>query len=61
LDATLGFSEITFPSGILVFSAGSGEVVGYTEALNTISLSDESDGLTKIITVNQYGVPTTLN
>jgi len=61
LDPTLSFSAVTFPSDIVVFSAGSGEVMGYTEGQNTISLTDTTEGTTKIITINQYGVPTSLN
>jgi prepilin-type N-terminal cleavage/methylation domain-containing protein len=61
LDPTLTFSSVTLPASILVFADGSGEVVGYTATKNTISISDASDGTTKTITINKYGVPTSIN
>lgn len=60
LDPTLTFSQVTFPARIIVFSAGSGEVLSFSLPNNTITLSDTGDGSTKTITINQYGVPTLL-
>ncbi|HSE61383.1 MAG TPA: prepilin-type N-terminal cleavage/methylation domain-containing protein [Candidatus Saccharimonadales bacterium] len=46
----------TFPSTQVVFDKGSGEVIGFTNGSNTITLS--GSGETKTITINRYGAVT---
>lgn len=43
----------TFPSSIVIFSKRSGEVSGFSNGSNTVTVS--SGGESKIITVNRYG------
>lgn len=51
----------TFPSSQILFLKGSGMVSGFTSGKNTITLKDTVDGSQHIITVNQYGVVTSVN
>ena len=58
LDTSLQFSAITVPDNSIIFAKGSGEVVGFSNGENTISLKDTTSGDTKTITFNQYGIIT---
>lgn len=51
----------TFPSSQVVFTAGSGEVAGFTTGLNTITFTDTVDGSQKVVTINRYGVVAAVN
>ncbi len=51
----------TFPSSQIVFVKGSGEIVGFSEGLNTITFQDTNDSSQKIVTINRYGVVTGVN
>lgn len=51
----------TFPNSQVIYLKGSGEVSGFTNGQNTITLKDTIDGSQKIITVNRYGVVTSVN
>lgn len=51
----------TFPNSQITFLKGSGEVSGFTNGSNTITLTDSADGSVKIITINKYGVVTGVN
>jgi type II secretory pathway pseudopilin PulG len=61
LDPTLTFSTTSFPGNIMVFAAGSGEIVGWTGTENTVTLTEPDSGATKIISLNKYGVPIAIN
>jgi len=58
LDPSLTFSSITFPSSSVIFSKGSGEVSGFIDGSNTITLTDSTNGEQKIIQLNRYGAIT---
>lgn len=51
----------TLPGSQIIFLKGSGEVSGYANGQNTIVLKDTVDGSQKTITVNRYGVVTSVN
>ncbi len=51
----------TFPSSQVVLQAGSGEVENFTSGQNTITITDTADGASKTITINRYGVVTSVN
>jgi type II secretory pathway pseudopilin PulG len=51
----------TFPSSQIIFLKGSGQVSGFSSGRNTITILDTVDGSRQTITVNQYGVVTSVN
>ena len=61
LDQNLQFYNVTFPNANIVFSQGSGEVQGFTNGQNTITIEDSSGSTQKTITVNRFGVITSVN
>lgn len=60
LPTDIQFST-TFPNSQILFLKGSGEVSGFTSNQNTITIKDTVDGSKKTITVNRYGVVTSVN
>lgn len=46
-----------FPSSQVVFAKGTGEVNGFANGSNTITITNNT-GDAKTITINRYGVPT---
>lgn len=53
-------TTITLPSAAIIFKPGSGEIYGYDAGQNTIVFTANSDGKTKTLTFNKYGVFTEL-
>ena len=51
----------TLPNSQIDFLRGSGEVSGFTNGQNTITLHDTGDGSQKTIIVNKYGIVTAVN
>jgi type II secretory pathway pseudopilin PulG len=51
----------TFPSSQVIFTAGSGEVSGFTSGSNTITFTDSVGGVSKVVTINRYGVISAVN
>lgn len=60
LDTALTFSQIRFPSDSVIFSKGSGEVLGFTEGSNSITLTNTQNNISKTLTINRYGVITSI-
>lgn len=58
LSDTIKFTNITFPSAKLIFLKGSGEVSGYSNTTNTVTLIDTVDNNQHTVSVNRYGVIT---
>lgn len=54
-NANLNFTGITFPGSIIVFTKGSGEIVGYLPAQDSVSIKDSLTGSTKTVRLNKYG------
>lgn len=61
LPESIEFTNIQFPSALLIFEKGSGEVIGHTESTDSIALRNITTNETKTITVNLYGVFTGIN
>jgi prepilin-type N-terminal cleavage/methylation domain-containing protein len=61
LSPQMTFDTITFPNDQIVFAAGTGESRNFTADTYELSLTDEQEGVSKIITVNRYGVITSVN
>lgn len=55
LDLGITFTN-TFPSSSIVFSSGTGQVSGFSNGQNTISIHDTQGTKTETITINRYGV-----
>lgn len=55
LPTNTRFSEVTFPNSMVVFATVSGEVVGFTQGADSVTI--QWSGLaTRKITLNRYGV-----
>lgn len=61
LDTNLEFSSVTFPNSEIIFSKGSGEILGFTPGSNSVVVRNKNDGSTKTIVLNKYGVITGIN
>ncbi len=61
LDSGITFSNVTFPSGSVIFSTRSGELSGFSNGQNTVTIHDTQGAKTETITVNRYGVVTSEN
>ncbi len=61
LNPSVEFTNILFPSSLLIFDKGSGEVLGFTENTNSVTLHNIPSGVTKTIVLNQYGVVTSID
>lgn len=61
LNSPVQFSTITFPNAALIFSRGSGEVAGFVNGQNTVTIRNQTSGEQKTVTVNRYGVITSVN
>ena len=46
----------TFPNDTILFATGSGEIIGFIDGQNSISLTHSSTGLSKSIELNKLGV-----
>ena len=58
LEPDFQFSNITFTSGNLIFIPTNGEVSGYSNLANSITLQDTTGGQQKVLQVNYLGVIT---
>lgn len=58
LPSNIEMKSTTFPSNIVVFSALSGEISGFSPAGNTITLKVSNASNETTITLNRYGVIT---
>jgi type II secretory pathway pseudopilin PulG len=61
LDTRATFNSIQLPNSSIVFASQSGEFVGWTSGLHSVSLHHIDSGETKTIQVNQYGVISAIN
>ena len=61
LGGGIEFVNSTFPDNSLVFLRQSGELNGFTDGMNTISIQNIQGLNKKTITVNRYGVITEIN
>lgn len=61
LPSVLQFSSINLPSSEILFASVSGEIVGYSSSNNTLTLTNSSANRQETITINKYGVITSVN
>lgn len=61
LDQSLEFTGTTLPSSTIIFSKGSGEMVGFVEGSNTLTLENTQTSQQKTFIFNKYGVITDIN
>ena len=61
LGGNIEFSDSTFPDNTLIFLRQSGELKGFIDGRNTISIQNTQGLNKKTITVNRYGVVTQIN
>lgn len=54
-DGTVSYST-TFPLSVIIFSQGSGEIMDYSDAANTITVKNVSGNEQQTIRLNKYGV-----
>lgn len=57
LDPPMQFSANMFPNSQLVFSPGSGEITGFVDGQNSITLSNPENEAFSVLRFNRYGVP----
>ena len=55
------FSNIVLPQSQLLFEKGSGEVVGFVQGQNSLSVTSTQGNEEKTLTINQLGVMTSVN
>ena len=56
LDEGIVVSDISFPASIVVFNARSGEINGFVDGNNTVTIQDTQGISTIILSINRYGV-----
>jgi prepilin-type N-terminal cleavage/methylation domain-containing protein len=57
LDAPMQFSDNLFPGSQIVFSPGSGEIAGFVEGQNSVTIDNPENDEFSIMRFNRYGVP----
>jgi len=58
LEQSQTFSDINVPDSSIIFSKGSGEVLGFISGSDNITLTDSTNGNQIIIQINAYGAIT---
>lgn len=61
LDNSIQISNVSFPGSQVIFAAGSGEIVGFVNGSNTITIRNTTNNEQKTIQLNRYGVVTNIN
>lgn len=61
LDTNMNLTDIAIPSSSLIFAKGSGEFTGFTGSNNTFIMKDIKTNEQKTITINRYGIITSIN
>lgn len=51
----------TFPNNTILFSAESGEILGYIQNQDTVTMTNNNSGQSKIFQLNKYGTVISLN
>jgi prepilin-type N-terminal cleavage/methylation domain-containing protein len=60
LDSDNQFTNINLPNFRIIFASTSGEIQNYNASQNTITISNINNNDQKIITINKYGVITSV-
>lgn len=61
LPTGIQLTNVTFPATTVIFNKGSGEVVDWMSGANSFALTSPTDGKTKTVTINRYGVVDNVN
>jgi prepilin-type N-terminal cleavage/methylation domain-containing protein len=61
LDNNIRISSNSFPSSQLIFTGVTGEVAGFSMGSNTITIENRTNSEHKVVTLNRYGVITSIN
>ncbi len=56
LERNISFTSINFPAGNIIFDKGSGEVTGFDQSQNSVTLTDSGSGESTTLTINKAGV-----
>lgn len=57
LDYPLQFTQVQFPSSLLIFASGSGEIISFNSANNALILEDTLNHDQRMVQFNSLGVP----
>lgn len=60
LNPNLTFASVEFANSQIIFAKNSGEIVGFTDGNNTITINNSITGTNSVITLNKYGVITNI-
>lgn len=60
LNPNLSFSNVEFANSQIVFEKNSGEIIGFTDGSDTITINNSITGTNAVITLNKYGVITNI-
>lgn len=55
LDSGIVFSDVTFPNSVIIFSPGTGDVIGYTTGADSFTIASSVTGKTTVVRINKYG------
>jgi prepilin-type N-terminal cleavage/methylation domain-containing protein len=55
LDPGITFINVTFPSSVIVFSPGSGDITGYTAGQDSFTINSTVTNKSTVIKINKYG------
>lgn len=58
LNPNLSFSNVEFANSRIIFAKNSGEIVGFVDGNNTITITNSITNTSSVITLNRYGVVT---
>jgi type II secretory pathway pseudopilin PulG len=61
VDSRVTFSSISLPNSSIIFASKSGEMVGYTDQLNSVTVNQVDSNFSKTLHINRYGVITSIN
>ncbi|OGH47224.1 MAG: hypothetical protein A3A51_01700 [Candidatus Levybacteria bacterium RIFCSPLOWO2_01_FULL_39_10] len=61
LGENLEFSQVTFPAATIIFATKSGEISGFLDGANIITIRDVQNIDSTTVTINRYGVITDIN
>lgn len=61
LDGSMQVSAVTFPNSAIVFSQGSGEIMGYNTDQDRVTFTYMPTGESHTLEFNRYGVVTSIN
>ena len=55
LDSGIVFSNVTFPSSVIVFSPGTGDITGYTTGADSFTIRSSVTSKSTVVKINKYG------